>query len=65
MSKLIFDRRQQRRERAMIALLELALREIEHELEAAGPDEVAQHPMFRDKERFVSSARKRIAKWKA
>lgn len=65
MSKLVFDRRQQRREKAMLDLLEKALREIEHELEAAGPDEVRQHPMLRDKDRFVTRARKRIAAWKA
>ncbi len=51
-------------ERAMVALLELALREIEHELEASGPDEVKQHPMLRSKDQFVRRARRRIAKWK-
>jgi hypothetical protein len=51
-------------ERAMLDLLELAIRQIETELEAAGPDEVKQHPMFQGKDRFVRRARKRIAKWK-
>lgn len=64
MSKLIFDRRQERRERAMLDLLENAIREIEHELEAAGPDEVRQHPMLKSKQQFVDRARKRIAKWR-
>lgn len=65
MSKLIFDRSRSRRERAILDLLEKAIREIEHELEAAGPDEVAQHPMLKGKQQFVDRARKRIAAWRS
>lgn len=53
----------ERRERQMLALLEEALGEIQEELNAAGAEEVRQHPMLKSKQRFVDRARRRLATW--
>ena len=42
-------------------LLHLALNEIQTELNAAGPDEVKQHPMLAGKQRFVDRALRFLA----
>jgi hypothetical protein len=53
------------REGAMLRLLEQALTHIQSELDAAGQDEVRQHPMLADKQRFVDKARKSMLRWRS
>lgn len=52
-----------RREIKMITLLNEALREIQHELDAAGPEEVRQHPTYQAKARFITRAQNQITRW--
>lgn len=54
-----------RRERAMLDLLEKAIREVEYELEANGPDEIKTNPILMDKQRFTTRARRQIRKWRS
>jgi hypothetical protein len=47
-------------ERRLLRLLHIALRHIETELDAAGSDEVAQHPFLRAKQDFVTRTREAL-----
>lgn len=47
----------------MLRLLKLALSHIQAELNAAGEDEVKQHPILRGKQEFVDRTRAQIRRW--
>jgi hypothetical protein len=48
--------------RPLIAITKELIEAVESELEAAGPEEVRQHPMFQGKERTINRARKWLSR---